>query len=540
MAEGWAGQGAETLQHPDRGDLGLGQQRDPGGLDRPVPDQGLQRRRQLLWTSPKGNDAGAHAMRDVSRGPDGRMWVTAYKEHQIKVYDVSPSGDWTSNTPVWVLGDGATNGSGVDQLNFPYNVDWSPDGDTVYVSDTGNGRIARWDLDGTEPVWLQPFGGRCASHPQPCPDPPADRRQVQPPPAGRRRLRRAVYGADFWGAGVRGVPSRRRRGRGPSRVTEPPAPGLSEAYGVDVAPDGQVYVMDRLNHRIQRFTRTARTSIRRAPGEPSRGLLLARGLDRGPRRAGLVGRHPRRPDRGLPRRPRRPSAARPVLRGHRHRRRQVQLPRGRRPSTPRRRGLESRTPATTGSRSFDPATGTFSVLGGGPLRQPMGVAVSGQRCYVADTAQRPRGPAVGHSTAALLASYSAGLTRPEGSRSRRTARSGWPTPRTAAWSTCGGPRRPRGRVRRPRHRRPQLDRPHYLAFGDGTLYVADTYNNRVQVFELGGATEPPPPPPPADSTPPITPPDLCGWRRGPGVPWGPAIAADRYLATSPTPEAAGS
>ena len=206
-----------------------------------------------LWNSPTGDALGAHAPRDVARGPDGRIWITAYREHQVRVYNVSADGRTWTNAPVFVLGS-ATTGTGTNQLNFPYNVDWSPNGRTAYVSDTGNGRIARWDLtDPVRPVWLTPIGAKCANHPQPCADPPAD--------AGKfNHLRRVavdaaglVYGADFWGAGIEvfnptGTSVRSIEG------FEPPAPGFSEAYAVDTAPDGQIYVMDRLNHRIQRFT----------------------------------------------------------------------------------------------------------------------------------------------------------------------------------------------------------------------------------------------------------------------------------------------
>ena len=129
-------------------------------------------------------------------------FATAYKEHQVKVYDVSPSGEWGSSTPVWVLGNGTPNAGGDNQLNFPYNVEWSRDGRTVYVSDTGNGRIARWDVSGAQPRWLAPIGRRCDEHPQPCADPPVDAGQFN-------HLRRVtvdkaglVYGADFWGAGI--------------------------------------------------------------------------------------------------------------------------------------------------------------------------------------------------------------------------------------------------------------------------------------------------------------------------------------------------
>ena len=33
-------------------------------------------------------------------------------------------------------------------MNYPYNVVFSPDGDIAYISDTGNGRIVRYDISG--------------------------------------------------------------------------------------------------------------------------------------------------------------------------------------------------------------------------------------------------------------------------------------------------------------------------------------------------------------------------------------------------------
>ena len=158
---------------------------------------------------------------------------------------------------------------------------FSDDGDTVYVSDTGNGRIARWDISGTTPQWLEPFGGRCPGHPKVCDDPPGD--------AGLyNHLRRVaidadgnLYGADFWGGGFwvfapDGTVLRAIEG------AEAPVPGFAEAYGVDVAPDGQVYVMDRLNHRIERFRAdgtfvdhvgSVAPSLARSPG-PRRSLSV--------------------------------------------------------------------------------------------------------------------------------------------------------------------------------------------------------------------------------------------------------------------------
>ena len=68
-----------------------------------------------------------------------------------------------------------TTGSGDGQINFPYNVDFSLDGHTVYVSDTGNNRVVRWDITApTARVSSRTSGATAPSHPQPCADPPAD------------------------------------------------------------------------------------------------------------------------------------------------------------------------------------------------------------------------------------------------------------------------------------------------------------------------------------------------------------------------------
>ena len=37
--------------------------------------------------------------RDVTRGPDGKLWVTAYDQHKIKVFDVGEDGVWTGTSP---------------------------------------------------------------------------------------------------------------------------------------------------------------------------------------------------------------------------------------------------------------------------------------------------------------------------------------------------------------------------------------------------------------------------------------------------------
>ena len=186
-----------------------------------------------LWRSPStGTMLNVRNPRDVTRGPDGRIWVSDYNGHTIKAFNVTPAGAWTT-TPVVTLGDGVAAGNGPEQLNFPYNVVFSADGHIVYVSDTGNGRIMRWDISGATPVALTQFGQRCSQHPQPCLDPPTA-------PGLFNHLRRVaidndgnLYGADFWGNGIEvfapaGTPLRSIEG------ASAPLPGVAEAYGVAV------------------------------------------------------------------------------------------------------------------------------------------------------------------------------------------------------------------------------------------------------------------------------------------------------------------
>ena len=446
------------------------------------------------WKSPSGNALGAHAMRDVSRGPDGRLWVTAYKEHQIKVYDVSPAGVWGSIDPVFVLGDGATGGHDEGQLNFPYNVVFSDDGDTVYVSDTGNGRIARWDISGTTPQWLEPFGGRCPGHPKVCDDPPGD--------AGLyNHLRRVaidadgnLYGADFWGGGFwvfdpDGTVLHAIEG------AEAPVPGFAEAYGVDVAPDGQVYVMDRLNHRIERF-RADGTFVDHVG---SRGTQL--GTFSWPE-AVTVG-----PDG---------SVWAVDTRGDRIERFDADLSTvgvtahgGTGSAVGKFTYPEGADVDATGVvwvadtrnhrlQKYDPVGNTFSTIGAegtgpGQFTQPMGVAVTADAVYVADTGNNRVQKLDLDGT--HLASFASGLSAPEGIE---VAPDGtvWVADTqnsrlvhlSADLADLGDGFGSRGDGDN------QFFNPHDLAFGNDQMYVADTFNDRVQVFALDGTTEPPPTP----------------------------------------------
>ena len=205
----------------------------------------------FLWKSPSGKSTlGFTNPRDATRGPGGYIWVAAYDQNEIKAYAVTAGGTWT-NSPAVVLGTGS--GS---VLSLPYNVDFSPDQNTAYVADIGNDRIDRWNITTlSHPVLISPaFGSRCS---EPCGNPPADtgkfafmRRvavETNGPDVGD------VIGDDFWGNGLN---IWQANGTFALQIdgVHAPAPGFAEAYGVGVnASNGSIYGMDRLNVRLEEF-----------------------------------------------------------------------------------------------------------------------------------------------------------------------------------------------------------------------------------------------------------------------------------------------
>ena len=103
------------------------------------------------------------------RGPDGEIWVADYHNQEIKAFPCSctaSSTSWNSTPNKW-LGDGKAAGHAAGELNAPYNVAFSPDGTTAYVADTGNERIAVYNIAtcaGSCP-WptTADYGSRCKS-----------------------------------------------------------------------------------------------------------------------------------------------------------------------------------------------------------------------------------------------------------------------------------------------------------------------------------------------------------------------------------------
>jgi sugar lactone lactonase YvrE len=213
-----------------------------------------------IWKSPTGI---LKSPREVRRGPDGEIWVADYHNQKVEAFQctcTSSSTGWNT-TPNKVIGDGLANGHGNGEVNAPYNIAFSPNGQIGYVSDTGNERIGVFNITsctGTlngqknECAFIANYGSRC---PKSCPLPPGNAayftaiRRVTVDPSGN------IWASDFWGSGIHeftaaGVTGTEIDG------SPAPAPGFAEAYGVAAASNGTVYGVDRLNQRVEEFSVT--------------------------------------------------------------------------------------------------------------------------------------------------------------------------------------------------------------------------------------------------------------------------------------------
>ncbi len=216
-----------------------------------------------IWELPAGVVA---SPREARRGPDGEIWVADYHDEEVRAFQCTCTSSATVGT-AWVttankvIGDGLAAGHDNGEVNSPYNIAFSPDGQIGYVADTGNERIGVFDVtsctgtlngQANECAFLNNYGARC---PNPCPEPPdnagffdALRRVTVDPATGD------IWAADFWGSGIHEFsPSGSTMGMYEIDGSPAPASGFAEAYGVAIGPDGATYVADRLNQRVEEF-----------------------------------------------------------------------------------------------------------------------------------------------------------------------------------------------------------------------------------------------------------------------------------------------
>jgi sugar lactone lactonase YvrE len=475
-----------------------------------------------IWKSPS---AILKSPREVRRGPDNEIWVADYNHEEIRAFQctcTTSSSDWNS-TPNKVIGDGLPGGHLSGELNSPYNIAFSPDGSTGYVSDTGNERIGVFNVNscsGTlngqvnECAPMANYGARCPKIG--CPPPPQNAAEFQ---ALRRVAVDSVTGhlwaADFWGSGIHEFTSGGLTGSG-NGMTEidgnpAPAPGFAEAWGIAVGPTSGgwlAYGVDRLNQRVEEFNTTA----------PPTNLVAVEG-----KRGTAVG------DYSWPE----TSAVAPdgtVWIGDTRNNRLEQYSSNL--ATPPLSVVKGNTSVgafnyiegitvaangvvwiadTDNNRivSYDPTHGgTMTAYGtrgrgaiGSPLQviNPQGIAVSSTAIFVADTGNNRIDEV--SLTGTLLATYT-GLSAPQDvalapdgtlwvadTGTNSTDTTGNQIVHLSATSTSftnlgdgfGGPGPGTDSV--------QFDLPHSLAVSpDGsTLFVADTYNNRVQEYNITGS-----------------------------------------------------
>lgn len=157
-------------------------------------------------------------------------------------------------TPVKVWG---AQGTGEGQFNHPRAIAIAPDG-SIYVADTMNHRIEKFDAEGK---FLLAWGSRSPAQPQDQPPAPAPEGTFNEPWGLAVDNQGNVYVADTWNHriqkftgdgkfllewGTFGTPGPENPTQGPGQFWGP--------RGVAIGPDDNVYVTDTGNKRVQVFT----------------------------------------------------------------------------------------------------------------------------------------------------------------------------------------------------------------------------------------------------------------------------------------------
>jgi DNA-binding beta-propeller fold protein YncE len=181
------------------------------------------------------------APRAVAAAPDGSIYVADSRNHRIQKFDASGKFvlSWGS------FGSLDANTAVQGTFNEPWGVAVAPDG-SVYVADTWNHRVQKFDANGTFITMWGKFGQ--AETPDAFWGPRAvavDKQgHVYVADTGNKRI--AIFDANGLSLGSIGT-----GGSDPGQLDEP--------VGVAVGADGSVFVADTWNQRIQVFTPNAST-----------------------------------------------------------------------------------------------------------------------------------------------------------------------------------------------------------------------------------------------------------------------------------------
>ena len=186
----------------------------------------------LEWGGKESGEGELEDARGLALGPDGSLYVADTGNHRIQRFD----GDGNLLC-VW-----GGEGEGDGEFRSPEGVAVGPDG-SVYVADTFNHRIQMFDAEG---AFLGKWGGQGDasgefSFPEGVSVGPTG--QVYVADTGNHRVQRFTrdgFLLGTWGG----------EGSGDGEFVSP--------AGVAVGPFGYVYVLDRGNRRVQRFDRDGR------------------------------------------------------------------------------------------------------------------------------------------------------------------------------------------------------------------------------------------------------------------------------------------
>jgi uncharacterized protein (TIGR03663 family) len=191
----------------------------------------------------QGGQVTLNSPKAVAVAPDGNLVIADGVNHRIVV--VSPEGEQlTSFGSFCNLADNAgCQGNGAGQFNEPWGVGVGPDG-SIYVSDTWNHRVQKFDADGKFVTMWGGFadtGGALGAEatfwgPRGLAVDPQG--NVYVADTGNKRIQKfdadGKFLSQYGGVGVE-----------PGQFNEP--------VGVAVAPDGTIFVADTWNRRIQSF-----------------------------------------------------------------------------------------------------------------------------------------------------------------------------------------------------------------------------------------------------------------------------------------------
>ena len=221
---------------------GVGPSEAPVAVD-PYEAGTLMLSAEQIFDSGRYPPLGLNAPREIASGLEDDIYVADSRNHRI----LHIAGDGTLMHEWGTFGDQASGNAPIGTFNEPWGLAVGPDG-SVYVSDTWNHRVQKFEADGTPvDMWGQ-YG-------TPLPDLPESKGSFWGPRGVAVDAEGRVYVAD---TGNKRIVIFDEDG---NYLTEFGTAGFDpgqfdEPVGVAVSEDGTVYVTDTWNQRIQSFIPT--------------------------------------------------------------------------------------------------------------------------------------------------------------------------------------------------------------------------------------------------------------------------------------------